>query len=689
MSKNNTAAQKRPVGPMGGRHQGPGMPGEKPKEFKKTMGKLIKYCKSSLPMIIISFVFAIASVILTLNIPNILADATDTLFIGVFRKTVYATMEKNVADTKYGTMEELAKDYPYLSDLMAAEDKELLAVLMRSDSETEEENGEAVTADKIPEKYQTGLMETYLGAKPQIDIDSILKILTLMIILVMVSAAISYVQSFILAGVAQKVSYRFRRDIDNKISKLPLKYYDTTTNGEVLSYLTNDVDTISTTLNQSLAQLVTAITTLVGVLVMMIRISLIMTAIAILIVPITLLLVTLVVKFSQKHFMRQQKYLGSVNGHIEEMYAGHKEVELYNHQDESVAKFDEYNTKLASASKNSQFLSGLMMPIMTFVGNLGYVASCVVGGVLTINGKISIGNIQAFIQYLRQFNQPIAQMGSIVNTLQSTAAAAERVFGFIEAEEEGESGTKIPQNVEGNVEFSHVKFGYNPDKIIINDFSAKIKAGDRVAIVGPTGAGKTTMVKLLMRYYELNDGSISLDGTDVKEFTREGLRGELGMVLQDTWLYNGTIMDNIRYGKLDATDEEVVRAAKIACADHFIRTLEGGYNFVINEEAGNISQGQKQLLTIARAVLNDPKVLILDEATSSVDTRTEVLIQKAMDRLMQGRTSFIIAHRLSTIRDADLILVMKDGDIIEQGTHDALMEQKGFYENLYNSQFAD
>lgn len=684
MSTNQTARSAPRRGPMGG-HMGGGIPGEKPKHFKKTLGKLIRYLRGSVPAILIAFLFAIASVVLTINVPKITGNATDELLAGATRMTVYDSMNSALSQNDLGTLADYyGGSVVTVGDFLASEPTSPQAVqaqaLLQGLKQALEQKGQ--NTDQM--------LTLQLDVRPRMDVSAIVKILTVAIILVAVAGALGYIQGFILAGVAQKVSYRFRRDIDAKFSRLPLKYYDTTTNGEVLSYLTNDVDTISTTLNQSLSQLITSITTLVGVLIMMLTISWILTLIALVIVPISLALIMLVVKFSQKHFIGQQRYLGEVNGHIEEQFAGHKVVQLYNGQDDSVAAFTAYNNKLCKSARMAQFLSGLMMPIMNFVGNIGYVAVCVTGGVMAINGVsgLTVGGIQAFIQYLRQFNQPIAQMANIVNTLQSAVAAAERVFGFIEAEEEHETGDKVPENVQGNVQFDHVRFGYNPDRIIVNDFSSDISAGDRVAIVGPTGAGKTTMVKLLMRYYELNGGNIRLDGVPITEFSREGLRSEFGMVLQDTWLFSGTIMENIRYGKLDATDEEVIAAAKVACADHFIRTLPGGYNFVINEEAGNISQGQKQLLTIARAVLNDPKVLILDEATSSVDTRTEVLIQKAMDRLMQGRTSFIIAHRLSTIKDADKILVMRDGDIVEQGTHNELMAQKGFYETLYNSQFA-
>lgn len=678
-------------GPMGGPH-GAMMPGEKPKEFKKTLGKLIRYMRSSLPVVIIAFLLAIGSVVLTLNIPNISGEATDTLIGGVMQKQVYKKLEEELpaatgASNMLEAAEALAAQFNAANP--DATPRNAYTITVADLVALSGENGGLPTDNiQAAEKYMDGVMHMPLYEKPQVDIDAILRILILMIVLVGLSGVLMYVQSFLLAGVAQKISYRFRRDIDLKISKLPLKFYDTTSNGEVLSYLTNDVDNISTTLNQSLAQLVTAVTTLVGVLVMMLRISWILTLIAIAIIPISLLLVMLVVKFSQKHFMRQQKYLGEVNGHIEEMYGAHQVIDLFNAQAESRKQFADYNNKLATAGRKSQFISGLMMPIMQFIGNIGYVLTCIVGGMLVVRGGLGVGNIQAFIQYIRLFNQPVAQFGNIMNTLQLTVASAERVFGFLEAEEEQETGDKTPSNVRGEIDFRNVRFGYDPDKIIIHDFSSHVDAGARVAIVGPTGAGKTTMVKLLMRYYELNGGAICLDGVDVTEFDREKMRDAFGMVLQDTWLFSGSIMENIRYGRLSATDEEVIAAAKTACADHFIRTLDGGYQFEINEEADNISQGQKQLLTIARAVLADPKVLILDEATSSVDTRTELLIQKAMNRLMKGRTSFIIAHRLSTIKDADWILVMRDGDIVEQGDHETLMAQNGFYANLYNSQFA-
>ncbi len=522
-----------------------------------------------------------------------------------------------------------------------------------------------------------------------IDFQYIGKVIWILISLYLLSSIFSYIQGFIVTGVAQRVSYNLRREISEKINRLPLKYFDSVTHGDVLSRVTNDVDTVSQSLNQSMSQIITSATTLVGVLVMMMSISWQMTITALLILPISMILVMTVVKRSQKYFRAQQEYLGKVNGHIEEVYGGHNIVKAFNAEEEVVVKFRSINSELYNSAWKSQFLSGMMMPIMMFIGNLGYVAVSILGGWFAIRGTIEVGDILAFIQYIRSFTQPITQVAQISNVLQSTIAAAERVFTFLDEEEEMEENeTPIKlKKVEGRVKFEDVKFGYNEEKIIINNFSADIKPGQKVAIVGPTGAGKTTIVKLLMRFYDLNGGRILIDGYDIKDFTRESLRDNFGMVLQDTWLFSGSIMENIRYGRLDATDEEVIEAAQLAHAHNFIQTLPEGYNMIINEEADNISQGQKQLLTIARAILSDPRILILDEATSSVDTRTEVLIQKAMENLMKERTSFIIAHRLSTIRDADLILVMKDGDIIEQGSHGELIKKKGFYAELYNSQF--
>lgn len=521
------------------------------------------------------------------------------------------------------------------------------------------------------------------------DFGYIGKIAIGLVALYIVSTILSLIQGFVMSGIAQKVSYNLRKEISEKINRMPLKYFDKTTHGEVLSRITNDVDTVNTTLNQSLSQIITSVTMLIGVIIMMLSISWEMTLGSILILPIAMGLIMLVVKKSQKYFVEQQEYLGHVNGNVEEVFSGHNIMKAFNREEETIEEFDKLNETLYKSAWKSQFLSGMMMPIMTFIGNLGYVLVSILGGWLAVLGKITVGDIVAFTQYIRTFMQPIAQAGQIANVLQSTAAAAERVFEFLNEEEEVDNVTEgvDPKNVEGAVEFKDVHFGYNEDKIIINDFSAKIKPGQRVAIVGPTGAGKTTIVKLLMRFYELNGGAIEIDGHNIKDFTRDNLRELFGMVLQDTWLYNGSIKENIRYGRLDATDEEIIEAAKSAHVDHFVRALPHGYDMELNEEASNISQGQKQLLTIARAILADPKILILDEATSSVDTRTEVLIQKAMDNLMKDRTSFVIAHRLSTIRDADLILVMKDGDIIEQGNHEELLKANGFYADLYNSQF--
>ncbi|MGU3370966.1 ABC transporter ATP-binding protein [Bacillus mycoides] len=539
-------------------------------------------------------------------------------------------------------------------------------------------------------KLFEGLVSKVSGAPgAAIDFTYIGNIVILLLGLYILSTVFGIIQGYIISGVAQKVSYNFRKEIDEKINRMPLKYFDKTTHGEVLSRITNDVDTVSQTLNQSMSQIITSVITIIGVLIMMLSISWQMTLVALLILPVSMILIMAVVKRSQKYFKSQQEYLGHVNGQVEEIYSGHNIVKAFNKEEEEVKKFEKVNDTLYHSAWKSQFLSGMMMPIMTFIGNIGYVAVSILGGWLAVKRTIAVGDILAFVQYVRSFTQPIAQVAQIANVLQSTAAAAERVFEFLEEEEEvpeAESPVKL-QKVQGEVTFQDVQFGYNPDKIIINNFSSNIKPGQKVAIVGPTGAGKTTIVKLLMRFYDINSGAICIDGHDIKDFTREDLRNMFGMVLQDTWLFNGSIMENIRYGRLDATDEEVIEAAKAAHVHNFVKTLPNKYQMELNEEASNVSQGQKQLLTIARALIADPKILILDEATSSIDTRTEVLIQKAMENLMEGRTSFIIAHRLSTIRDADLILVMKDGDIVEQGNHEELLKADGFYASLYNSQF--
>ena len=730
MNQNQTS---RP--PMGGRPMGHGprgmmIPGGKARDFKGTLQKTIRFMRSSVPVILLAFLLAIGSVILTLNIPKVLGNATDEIMVGLMKRNVYDTitdtqkamekMGKALADIPPQQMAALAQDENATlgtlmeqgllpEDALQGLDKNLRQTLsalplsqlsqMGQSGQAQSfetigdylgamENGQSII-ENIPPQYQDELLETSLQSRPGIDQEAVGHIIMVLIVLILLGAILGYLQNFLMSGVAQKVSYELRDQINKKMNRLPLSFYDKTTHGETLSLISNDVDTVSTTLNQSLTQMITAITTLLGVLVMMFSISGWMTLTSLITLPLSFLIISLVVRRSQRHFRAQQEYLGHVNGHIEEMYSGHNVVRLFNGEERSRETFHQMNKKLYAAGWRSQFLSGMMQPVLSFVSNLGYVAVCVLGGYLTIQGRITIGDIQSFIQYVRRFNQPVMQSAQIMNTLQSTVAAAERVFTFLEQPEETDDGkAKLPaEGVRGDVTFDHVDFGYTPEKTIIHDFSTHVKDGQRIAIVGPTGAGKTTIVKLLMHFYELNSGRILLDGVDIKDLPRGVLRSQIGMVLQDTWLFNGTIRDNIRYGRLDATDEEVEKAARMACADHFIRTLPGGYDFVLNEEASNVSHGQKQLLTIARAILADPAVLILDEATSSVDTRTEVLIQQAMNRLMQGRTSFIIAHRLSTIRDADRILVLREGDIVEQGTHEELLEKGGFYANLYNSQF--
>ncbi|AWI04243.1 multidrug ABC transporter ATP-binding protein [Clostridium drakei] len=607
------------VNSEGRKHRGPGGPmammkGEKARDFKGTMSKLIKYLNVYKVSIIIVFIFAIVSAALSVAGPKILGKATTKLFEGIMAK---------------------------------------------------------------------------IAGTGNIDFDYIRNIVIILIVLYLISAFFAYIQGWIMSSVSMKVSYNMRKELSKKINKMPLKYFDSTNYGEVLSRVTNDVDTLSQTLNQSLGQIITSVTTVIGVLVMMLTISWQLTLVALVMIPISFFLIIFIVKNSQKFFKQQQDYLGNVNGHIEEMYSGHLVMKAFNGEKKSVEKFDKLNRRLFSSAWKSQFLTSIMMPLMNFVGNLGYVGVCILGGYLAVKGSISVGDIQAFIQYVRQFTQPISQIANISNILQQTAASAERVFEFLAEEEEvPEASNPVnPENVDGSVEFKNVHFGYKSKTTVINDFSVKVREGQRVAIVGPTGAGKTTMIKLLMRFYDVTKGEILIDEHDIRNFTREGLRSMFGMVLQDTWLYNGTIMENIRYGKLDASDEEVKKAARAAHVDSFVHTLPDGYNMVLNEEASNVSQGQKQLLTIARAILSNPKILILDEATSSVDTRTEIQIQKAMNNLMKNRTSFIIAHRLSTVRDADLILFMKHGDIVEQGTHEELLHNEGFYASLYNSQF--
>lgn len=541
---------------------------------------------------------------------------------------------------------------------------------------------------KATTEIYNGLVSKVSGGSGM-DFGRIGQILLMTLGLYLISALCSFIQGYLMTGVSQKTTYRLRKEISEKINRMPMNYFDTKPVGEVLSRVTNDIDTLGQSLNQSATQMITSVTTLIGVLAMMLSISPLMTLATLVILPVSMILISFVMKHSQKYFRGQQEYLGNVNGQVEEIYSGHNIIKAFNKEEDVIREFDTTNDRLYDSAWRSQFFSGMMMPIMQFIGNLGYVVVAILGGFLAIRKTIEVGDIQSFIQYVKRFTQPIQQIAQVANMLQMTAAASERVFEFLEEEEEDQT-VEHPvsvENLEGNVSFDHVHFGYNADKIIVNDFSAEVKEGQKIAIVGPTGAGKTTMIKLLMRFYDVNSGAIKIDGHDVRDFNRSELREMFGMVLQDTWLFNGSIRDNIKYGKLDATDEEVIQAAKAAHVHQFVKTLPGGYDMELNEEANNVSQGQKQLLTIARAILADPKILILDEATSSVDTRTEVLIQKAMDNLMKGRTSFVIAHRLSTIRDADMILVMKDGDIVEQGNHEELLAKGGFYADLYNSQF--
>lgn len=606
---------KRPRGPMGGPGRGM-MPGEKSKDFKNSIGKLVRYLGRYWYAIVAVMIFAAVSTVFSVAGPKVMARATNALVEGLGKK---------------------------------------------------------------------------IAGTGSIDFTYIAKVLLFTLGLYICSAVFSFIQGMIMTGITQKTCYRMRKEISEKINRMPMKYFESRTYGEVLSRITNDVDTLGQSLNQSVTQIITSVATLVGTLVMMISISGIMTLISLVILPVSAILISFIIKHSQKYFRQQQEYLGHINGQVEEVYGGHLVVQAYNKQESTIKKFEDTNQILFQSAWKSQFLSGLMQPIMQFVGNLGYVGVAISGGLLAIRGTIGVGEIQAFIQYVRNFTQPIQQIAQVANMLQSMSAASERVFEFLDEEEEEltvEHAVHL-DHVDGYVDFSHVSFGYNPGQIIIRDFSAHVTPGQKIAIVGPTGAGKTTMVKLLMRFYDVTGGAIQVDGHDIRDFNRQELRDAFGMVLQDTWLFKGSIMENIRYGRLDATDEEVIEAAKAAHAHHFIQTLPGGYQMELNEDASNVSQGQKQLLTIARAILADNPILILDEATSSVDTRTEVRIQKALDNLMRGRTSFIIAHRLSTIRNADLILVMKDGDIIEQGTHEQLLVQKGFYADLYNSQFEE
>ena len=612
MSETNTS-QTRPArrgrGPMQS-----GMPGEKAKDFKGTLKKLLKYASVYRAALIIVIAFAMGSTVFSIAGPKVLSQATTEIFTGLMSK---------------------------------------------------------------------------IGGTGGIDFTKIGYILLSVLGLYLISSAFSFVQGWLMSGITQKLSFRMRKEISEKISRMPMSYFESKTVGEVLSRITNDVDTLGQSLNQSVTQLITSVTTVIGIIIIMLTISPLITLIAVLVIPLSAIFLGIVIKISQKYFKAQQKYLGKINGQVEEIYSGHRVVKAFGREESVIEEFDKTNDILFESAWKSQFLSGLMQPVMNLVGNLGYVAVAISGSILAIKGVIKVGDIQAFIQYVRNLTQPMSMLAQVSNMLQSMAAAAERVFEFLDEEEEipEAENTFDLSEFHGNVEFDHVRFGYTQDKVIIHDLCSNIKAGQTAAIVGPTGAGKTTIVKLLMRFYDVSGGSIRVDGHDIRDMKRGDLRRLFGMVLQDTWLFKGTIMENIRYGRLDATDEEVIEAAKAANAHHFIQTLPGGYQMELNEEASNVSQGQKQLLTIARAILADNKIMILDEATSSVDTRTETRIQQAMNTLMEGRTSFVIAHRLSTIKDADVILVMKEGDIIEQGTHEELLEKGGFYADLYNSQF--
>ncbi len=671
--QNNTKVSeqknKRPMGPGGfgpGRGHGPGGfgSGEKAKDFKGTLKNLIGYLKPYKFSIIIVFIFAIASTVFTVASPRILGNMTNQIANDYINILVYdqaiKQLPKGVKIPPGTTGADVIKNAP----------PQLL--------------------QKIPKEQLERFKKLDLSKRPHINFASIGITILFLIGLYLLSALFSYIQGWLMTDVTQKVAYNFRRLISEKINRMPLRYFDSRPIGDVLSRITNDIDTVSQTLNQSLSQIVVSVATILGVLIMMLTISWQLTGIALIAIPLSLVLIMAIVKNTQKFFKKQQDSLGSINGHIEEMYGGHKIVKVFNGEQRALTKFNNINEDLYDSAWKSQFYSGLMWPIMTFIGNLDFVGVAVFGGYLAVKGSIGIGDIQAFIQYIQQFNQPIIQTANIVNVLQSTAAAAERVFEFLREKDESPDPANPVElkNVKGEVEFDNVVFGYDPDKTIIKGLSAKIKPGQKVAIVGPTGAGKTTLVNLLMRFYDVNKGSIKIDGIDTRKMNRADVRKLFGMVLQDSWLFKGTIKENIKYGKPDASQKELITAAKAAHVNHFVQSLPKGYNMVINEEADNISQGEKQLLTIARAMLANPTMLILDEATSSVDTRTEVLIQKAMDNLMKGRTSFVIAHRLSTIRNADLIFVMRNGNIVEQGTHKQLLAKKGFYWKLYNSQFA-
>jgi len=666
MMAQQSMKKRQPVkmgGPMGG---GMGA-GEKAKDFKGTVKKLAKYLAEFRWHMLMVAIFAVGSTMFAIASPKILGGATNQIVEDYVSMKAYETITSKLpkgASLPAGTTgADVLKQLPNQSEIES----------------------------QIPSSQLDTIKKLDLSQRPEFHFDAIWRVVSLLIGLYILSAIFRYIQTWLMTQVTQTVTFRMRRQLSEKINRLPLSYFDKQTYGEVLSRVTNDVDTISQTLNQSLSQIVSSTVMVLGILVMMFSISWQMSLVALLVLPLAGGVVTLIAKSSQKQFLRQQTQLGELNGHIEEMYGGHQVMRVFNGQKKSLAKFSRVNDQLQESAWKAQFLSGLIYPIMNFIGNIGYVIMAILGGWLAINGRLKIGDIQAFIQYIDQFNQPLVQVANIANVLQSTAAAAERVFEFLDEPEEQAEGKDLVKlaHIKGEVEFENVVFGYKPDQTIIKGLSAHIKPGQRVAIVGPTGAGKTTLVNLLMRFYEINSGAIKIDGVDIRQMKRSDVRQMFGMVLQDTWLFNGTIRQNLLYGNSTASEEEMVATAKEAHVDHFVRSLPGGYDMVLGEEAANISQGEKQLLTIARAMLARTPMLILDEATSSVDTRTEVLIQKAMDKLMQGKTSFVIAHRLSTIRDADLILVVRDGNIIEQGRHDELLKQNGFYTELYNSQFAE
>jgi ATP-binding cassette subfamily B protein len=665
-TRNKTAKlpnQARSAMPGGGPGHGAFGVVEKPKNFRKTIKDLIAYMRPFWARIIFVFIFAVASTIFAIVGPKILGKMTNQVVSDYIKMTAYdqvtAKLPENVKYPEGTTIGDIFAKMPSSQIPKIAEDK----------------------LDEIK--------SVKLSSRPKIDFGRVEYLGLFLLGLYLISSALSYVQGWMMSFISQRITYQFRKDISEKINRLPLRYFDRRTHGEVLSRVTNDVDTVSQTLNQSLTQIVTSITMIIGILIMMLTISWLMTLVAMVILPLGFLVVGLILKKSQGYFKKQQDYLGQINGHVEEMYSGHTVMKVFNGEKKSVARFSNINHELYDSAWKSQFLSGLMFPFVNFIGNLNYVAVAVLGGYLAVKGRLQIGDIQAFIQYVQQFNQPLVQTANIANVMQSTAAAAERVFEFLaEPEEETDKeSSAVIQKPSGQVEFNNVVFGYDEDKVIIKGFNAKVKPGARVAIVGPTGAGKTTMVNLLMRFYEVNKGSIKIDGVNIHDMKRNDVRKMFGMVLQDTWLFNGTIKDNIAYGNPKATEQEIIEAATAAHADHFIKALPQSYNFKLNEEADNVSAGEKQLLTIARAMLAKTPMLILDEATSSVDTRTEQLIQKAMENLMKNKTSFVIAHRLSTIRDADLILVMDEGSIVEQGTHEELLKKEGFYASLYNSQF--